>query len=130
MVSFASEWTVYFAIIVLGILVAVFYCVLQQFPDCAGTEHRPIRDQDIIRRETEPILPGKEVIFSYGATEEQPESSVCSAEDLHSEEMCRICYDAPRSCFFIPCGHCVSCFTCARSGLWKRKIRRAQSVEG
>lgn len=26
--------------------------------------------------------------------------------------LCAICFDAPRDCFFLPCGHCVACFTC------------------
>lgn len=96
------------------VILAVFYCFLKQLADDAGTEHEPIRRQDATARETEPILPRKEVFFSYGATGEQPESSVCPAEDSDSDKMCKICYDAPRSCFFIPCGHCFTCFTCAR----------------
>lgn len=27
--------------------------------------------------------------------------------------LCAICFDDPRDCFFIPCGHCVACFGCA-----------------
>lgn len=26
--------------------------------------------------------------------------------------LCAICFDAPRDCFFLPCGHCVACFAC------------------
>ncbi|KAK7294696.1 hypothetical protein RJT34_17589 [Clitoria ternatea] len=26
--------------------------------------------------------------------------------------LCAICFDAPRECFFLPCGHCVTCFAC------------------
>uniref|UniRef100_A0A5B6ZBF9 RING-type domain-containing protein n=1 Tax=Davidia involucrata TaxID=16924 RepID=A0A5B6ZBF9_DAVIN len=26
--------------------------------------------------------------------------------------LCAICFDAPRDCFFLPCGHCVACFVC------------------
>ncbi|KAL1193642.1 E3 ubiquitin-protein ligase APD1 [Cardamine amara subsp. amara] len=26
--------------------------------------------------------------------------------------LCAICCDAPRDCFFLPCGHCVSCYQC------------------
>ncbi|XP_057983454.1 E3 ubiquitin-protein ligase APD2 [Malania oleifera] len=29
-----------------------------------------------------------------------------------SRRLCAICFDAPRDCFFLPCGHCVACFTC------------------
>ncbi|KAL3536519.1 hypothetical protein ACH5RR_004980 [Cinchona calisaya] len=27
--------------------------------------------------------------------------------------LCAICFDAPRDSFFLPCGHCVACFSCA-----------------
>lgn len=26
--------------------------------------------------------------------------------------LCVVCFDAPRDCFFLPCGHCAACFTC------------------
>lgn len=26
--------------------------------------------------------------------------------------LCAICFDAPRDCFFLPCGHHASCFEC------------------
>ncbi|PSS09491.1 E3 ubiquitin-protein like [Actinidia chinensis var. chinensis] len=29
-----------------------------------------------------------------------------------SRRLCVICFDAPRDCFFLPCGHCTVCFTC------------------
>ncbi|RCV21106.1 hypothetical protein SETIT_4G111000v2 [Setaria italica] len=136
LVSFASRWFLYFVVAV--VILAVFYCFLKQLADDAGTEHEPIRRQDATARETEPILPRKEVFFSYGATGEQPESSVCPAEDSDSDKMCKICYDAPRSCFFIPCGHCFTCFTCARRiveeenkacPICRRLIHRVKRVE-
>lgn len=30
----------------------------------------------------------------------------------HPGQLCVICCDAPKDCFFIPCGHCASCFEC------------------
>lgn len=30
----------------------------------------------------------------------------------NTRRLCAICFDAPRDCFFLPCGHCVSCFAC------------------
>lgn len=30
----------------------------------------------------------------------------------NTRRLCAICFDAPRDCFFLPCGHCVSCFEC------------------
>ncbi|KAG9155918.1 hypothetical protein Leryth_004160 [Lithospermum erythrorhizon] len=29
-----------------------------------------------------------------------------------TQRLCAICFDAPRDSFFLPCGHCVSCYTC------------------
>lgn len=29
-----------------------------------------------------------------------------------NRRLCAICFDAPRDCFFLPCGHCVSCYQC------------------
>ncbi|KAJ6746948.1 E3 UBIQUITIN-PROTEIN LIGASE APD1-RELATED [Salix koriyanagi] len=32
--------------------------------------------------------------------------------DNNTCRLCAICFDAPRECFFLPCGHCVACFAC------------------
>ncbi|KAL1193643.1 E3 ubiquitin-protein ligase APD1 [Cardamine amara subsp. amara] len=29
-----------------------------------------------------------------------------------NKRLCAICWDAPIDCFFIPCGHCISCYKC------------------
>ncbi|PNT76110.1 hypothetical protein BRADI_1g44262v3 [Brachypodium distachyon] len=112
--SFASQLVEYFVII--GVIAAVFYFFLKQLSQCSDGEHETVQDQHTSSSETEPILTNKKVVMGYGAMEEQPESSMCSAsaEDLYSESVCKICYDAARSCFFIPCGHGFTCFTCAR----------------
>ncbi|KAK6120264.1 hypothetical protein DH2020_045955 [Rehmannia glutinosa] len=34
-------------------------------------------------------------------------------KDDENRQLCAICFDAPKNCFFIPCGHCVACFGCA-----------------
>ncbi|GFP92167.1 hypothetical protein PHJA_001360800 [Phtheirospermum japonicum] len=34
-------------------------------------------------------------------------------KDDENKQFCAICFDAPKNCFFIPCGHCVACFGCA-----------------
>lgn len=33
-------------------------------------------------------------------------------EFRNTRRLCAICFDAPRDCFFLPCGHCVACFAC------------------
>uniref|UniRef100_A0ACD5V9X1 Uncharacterized protein n=1 Tax=Avena sativa TaxID=4498 RepID=A0ACD5V9X1_AVESA len=112
--SFASQLVACFVII--GVILAIFYCYLKQLAEYSDAENEAAQGQAATHSETSPILPSKEVLISYGATEEQPESSMrcASTEDLHSEKACKICYDAARSCFFVPCGHGFTCFTCAR----------------
>jgi hypothetical protein len=100
-----------------GVIVAFFYCCLKQLGGCLDAEHGTVQGQSASHSEAAPILLSKEVVFRYGATEEQPESSMCSAasaEDLYNEKICKLCYDEARSCFFIPCGYGFTCFTCAR----------------
>ena len=37
----------------------------------------------------------------------------CDCENnSNPKRLCTICFDAPRDCFFLPCGHCVACFSC------------------
>lgn len=40
-----------------------------------------------------------------------PETS--NNNNNNTRRLCAICFDAPRDCFFLPCGHCVACFECA-----------------
>ncbi|CAM8888934.1 unnamed protein product [Rhodiola kirilowii] len=30
-----------------------------------------------------------------------------------TKRLCAVCFDAPRDCFFLPCGHCVACYDCS-----------------
>ncbi|KAJ7294934.1 hypothetical protein O6H91_Y223400 [Diphasiastrum complanatum] len=33
-------------------------------------------------------------------------------DNLYDSRTCAVCYDAPRTSFFDPCGHCVTCYPC------------------
>lgn len=72
------------------------------------------------RTETDPILPEKSVRQTYGTTAEEDDddaetgSSSSSSEDLYDAKLCVICYDDQRNCFFVPCGHCATCYDCAQ----------------
>ncbi|XP_050381708.1 E3 ubiquitin-protein ligase APD2 isoform X2 [Argentina anserina] len=39
--------------------------------------------------------------------------SLRDGESNNTRRLCAICFDAPRDCFFLPCGHCAACFDCA-----------------
>lgn len=67
--------------------------------------------------ERAPILtPSKQA--SYGTNEEDDvddsEGSSSSSEELYDAKLCVICYDEQRNCFFVPCGHCATCYDCAQ----------------
>ncbi|EEF37446.1 conserved hypothetical protein [Ricinus communis] len=62
--------------------------------------------------------------FSYGtcSNTDSEESGYCSSStsssnfstELYDGKVCVICYDEERNCFFVPCGHCATCYVCAR----------------
>ncbi|XP_068654881.1 E3 ubiquitin-protein ligase APD2-like isoform X2 [Aristolochia californica] len=78
-----------------------------------GTEEEAERD---IESETNRLMPEKVAPCSYGTMEDHSNSSLCcdSPMNLYDGKMCVICYDGQRNCFFIPCGHCATCYTCAQ----------------
>ncbi|CAA7052170.1 unnamed protein product [Microthlaspi erraticum] len=56
-----------------------------------------------------------------------------------TRRMCAICFDAARDCFYLPCGHCVSCYgcgtkvveangTCPICRKWIKKVKRIYTV--
>lgn len=67
-------------------------------------------------RETDPIMPAKPLPYTYGTGEEEEDSgaSSSSSEELYDAKLCVICYDEQRNCFFVPCGHCATCYECAQ----------------
>ncbi|CAN4095346.1 unnamed protein product [Withania somnifera] len=65
--------------------------------------------------ETNPIFPRKKLRPTYGTYEEEANlGRSSSSEDLYDGRICVICYDNPRSRFFVPCGHCATCQECAQ----------------
>ncbi|KAE9591995.1 putative aminoacyltransferase, E1 ubiquitin-activating enzyme [Lupinus albus] len=55
---------------------------------------------------------------------------------INSRRLCAICLDAPRECFFLPCGHCVACFACgtrieeasATCPVCRRNIKKVRKI--
>lgn len=70
--------------------------------------------------ETEPLRSGTYGQCRYGTCEgedEDEETGSCSSsssEELYDGKICVICYDEERNCFFVPCGHCATCYNCAQ----------------
>lgn len=115
-VAFVARAIIYVAI--LGAIVIIIFLILKYLGAC-DTESTNLVEtatwQASETSETEPIMPAKSVRLTYGTNEEDDEGSSCSSsEDLYDAKLCVICYDDQRNCFFVPCGHCATCYDCAQ----------------
>ncbi|KAM3252690.1 E3 ubiquitin-protein ligase APD2-like [Capsicum annuum] len=78
------------------------------------------RIDDTTRRETDSLISKASASLTYGTCDEDDLESgnYCSrsssSDDLYDENICIVCYDEKRNCFFIPCGHCATCYSCAK----------------
>ncbi|XP_057973859.1 E3 ubiquitin-protein ligase APD2-like isoform X4 [Malania oleifera] len=111
--SFVARVVTYVAI--LGFIVIVIFFILKYLGACDGERNveQRISEQEITERD--PLMPVKEIRFTYGTGEGQESgASNSSSEDLYDGKICVICYDERRNCFFVPCGHCAACYDCAQ----------------
>ncbi|KAK9270327.1 hypothetical protein L1049_025905 [Liquidambar formosana] len=111
--SFVARVITYVAI--LGFVVIVIFLILKYLGACDGESNTG----DVTVREiseTSPLMPEKPIRFTYGTGEEDEESGMSSStsDDLYDGKICVICYDGQRNCFFVPCGHCATCYDCAQ----------------
>ncbi|KAL8154019.1 hypothetical protein V2J09_011779 [Rumex salicifolius] len=121
--SFVSRiWTY---LIILGIVFFIIVIILNYLGVC--NEEHDIEEfhtatHDIFvptrfeQRDREHLIPKKPAKLTYETVEEDdPEagSSSGSSDELYEGKICVICYDEPRNCFFVPCGHCATCYDCA-----------------
>lgn len=100
-----------------ALLVIIISLILKYLEDC----HIGRNLEPVISSETNQLLPGKSNPFSYGTWDTDIESGNCSSslEELYDEKICIICYDEKRNCFFVPCGHCATCYQCAKRYVFK-----------
>lgn len=86
---------------------------------------------EVARPERTPLLSNKDDdLSSWGSSYDSVSNDEADLEDFlgvgshegkilgdgensnSTRRLCAICFDAPRDCFFLPCGHCVACFAC------------------
>ncbi|KAL8141090.1 hypothetical protein V2J09_007111 [Rumex salicifolius] len=81
-----------------------------------STTHEVFVPRRVEQSESDPLMPEKPVGFTYGTGDEDQEtgSSNGSSNELYDGKICVICYDEERNCFFVPCGHCATCYDCAQ----------------
>ncbi|KAG8377025.1 hypothetical protein BUALT_Bualt09G0125200 [Buddleja alternifolia] len=121
--SYGPRWMTY--LIGIGGMTALVFLINYILNHFRHTEQDTRRDQlGDIGSERNPLLSHKDDNFSSqgssyaslsgdeehveGAQEGKP-----IKDDEYSQRLCAICFDAPKDCFFLPCGHCVTCFGCA-----------------
>ncbi|KAK4582310.1 hypothetical protein RGQ29_022468 [Quercus rubra] len=123
-IAFVARLFIYAA--VLALLAVVVFMVMRYLEDL---EDRRIEGEEG-GTETNPLLPAKTMPITYGTCGEDLESgnfscssssssgsnnnTSTSSEDLYDGKVCVICYDEQRNCFFVPCGHCATCYACAQ----------------
>lgn len=112
--SFVARLVVY--VLILALLVVIFSLILKYFGEC-DCERTPTPEEGA-ENETNPLWPEKAKPFTYGTCDEDDlESGECTASSsqvLYDEKICVICYEYQRNCFFVPCGHCATCYACAQ----------------
>ncbi|KAH1242075.1 putative E3 ubiquitin-protein ligase XBAT35 [Glycine max] len=127
--SYGPRWVTYiFGIGGLTLLVFGAFNFLNKL-QCAHEDRAGVRSEGT-ERQRAPLLPHKDDdLSSWGSSYEslpQDEKDlgflpggpidgktlVDGETSNNTRHLCAICFDAPRDCFFLPCGHCVACFAC------------------
>ncbi|CAA7061835.1 unnamed protein product [Microthlaspi erraticum] len=132
--SYEPRWFAY--IVCMGVVTVILLIVSGLY----NTRQRVSEDENVDESDdVAPLIPGKDDDNSSWCSSYS--SILTSTEELegghgegHSSTryLCAICFDAPRDCFFLSCGHCVACFQCGTriaetSGfcpVCRRKIRK------
>ncbi|GLU18855.1 hypothetical protein SLE2022_351320 [Rubroshorea leprosula] len=126
-VSYGPRWITYFAgsaLMTILILCTIRFCNVFRTPSTDGTG---LRVEEMISERTPLLQPKDDDVSSWGSSydsishdEEDLEEWLAAnsveipkeGESNNPPRLCVVCFDAPRDCFFLPCGHCATCFTC------------------
>ncbi|XVE87045.1 hypothetical protein DITRI_Ditri18aG0084400 [Diplodiscus trichospermus] len=115
-VNFFAHLAAYVA--VLAVMVLIVLMILKYMTDFSDESR--VDEEDVraaTESETNHLWSEKAMRFTYGTTCEEGDvetGSCSSGEDLYDGRICVICYDDQRNCFFVPCGHCATCYECAQ----------------
>ncbi|KAJ1375551.1 Zinc finger, RING-type [Sesbania bispinosa] len=115
-------------VLLLGFIMIVVYLILKFLGISDGDDQiqntnvrvDTYRSSNVIatQTETEPLMQVESNSLSYGTIKEdddgESEAYSSSSEELYDEKLCVICYDEQRNSFFVPCGHCATCYDCAQ----------------
>ncbi|CAN6831836.1 unnamed protein product [Brassica oleracea var. botrytis] len=117
-ISHQVRWTSY--AIVTGLVVCFLLVALELYKrfERAG-EDRHVMDDDssitsLLVHKDDDVSSMRSWTESFAAYDADREdfSGNESEASYGTKTRCAICFDAKRDCFFLPCGHCVSCYQC------------------
>ncbi|MBA0551732.1 hypothetical protein Golob_022602 [Gossypium lobatum] len=110
--NFFARLAAYIAI--LAVMVLVVLLILKYLTELDNESDNLEVTRSVTVSETDRLWPEKTEPMTYGTCEDDVETGSCSSgEDLYDARICVICYDEQRNCFFVPCGHCATCYECA-----------------
>ncbi|XP_061345892.1 E3 ubiquitin-protein ligase APD2-like [Gastrolobium bilobum] len=129
-VSYEPRWIIFFTVsgvIAVLLLFAMRFCKMLQ---TNREENGGLQQVEVVSERT-PLLNSKDDdLSSWGSSYESFSNEeedlkvrlalnadegkpVMEGETSNSlQHLCVICFDAPKDCFFLPCGHCAACFAC------------------
>ncbi|XP_052173322.1 E3 ubiquitin-protein ligase APD2-like isoform X2 [Diospyros lotus] len=122
--SYRPRWITYIVSIgVMSVLMLLAFHLLDNIP-CIREEQTRFYGE--MRSERVPLLSQKsDDLSSWGSSydsmshDDEDDPGSLQGKPLKDGEcsnnthrLCAICFDAPRDCFFLPCGHSVACFEC------------------
>ncbi|XP_052188435.1 E3 ubiquitin-protein ligase APD2 isoform X2 [Diospyros lotus] len=110
-ISFIARIATY--IVILGLLVITVLLILKLLGACDSEAREEVEAIQEVT-EADPLMPDKPFQLLYGTGEDEESGSSSCSEDLYDGKICVICYEEPRNCFFVPCGHCATCHSCAQ----------------
>ncbi|KAF4401474.1 hypothetical protein G4B88_001668 [Cannabis sativa] len=133
--TYGPRWATY--IVGIGSMTMLMLFLFNFLDKCHSTRDGTGGHNEVIQPERHPLLSNKDDdLSSWGSSyesvsQDEEDLAIGSIEGKSIEDgensnntrrLCAICFDAPRDCFFLPCGHCVACFECG--------TRIAYNIEG
>ncbi|XP_059626488.1 E3 ubiquitin-protein ligase APD2-like isoform X2 [Cornus florida] len=128
--SYGPRWITYFV----GsgaatVLIIVLFRVCNMFhiirPDRTGVQAEELGPEraPLLSRKDDDLSSWGSSYDSLSHDEEEPDEWLAvgslnrkplkeGESNSNCRRLCIICFDSPRDCFFLPCGHCAACFTC------------------
>ncbi|KAJ6378498.1 hypothetical protein OIU78_028689 [Salix suchowensis] len=123
--SLLARLVAYVSILTIMLIIVLIIVRCMTYSEDEGNE------VEVRATETDQLWPRKalSLLFSYGTCNKDLESGDCGggggssssssdknscSEELYDRTVCVICYDEERNCFYVPCGHCATCYVCAQ----------------